>query len=602
MAEFARGNLSESRRMCELALAREPRDARALHLAAAIALTEGRADEALRHADAAIASDPRDATQYQTRGQVLRAQGRQSEAERDFRKAIELAPGFADAHASLGASMLNRGAAAEARAFLERAVASRPAEAAWRYNLALCDLSEDRLPEAEANLRAALQSRPQWADALNLLGSVLVRSGRASEARTAIESALRVAPAMSSAWNNLGLALSSVGDLAGARQALGRCVELAPEDPSGWTHLANVDRALGDREGAERGYRQALAIDPYHAVACQNLGNLLREAGRLEEAVASLENAVRHSGSAEAHMSLAVALLAAQRPQRAWDEYGWRAGREPVPAKAILDSARRAPGVLAIESEQGLGDSLFFLRWAALPEWRSGMALRWEGDPRLAPFLESALATKPTQTPASIRVLAGDLPRLAGASAPTYPRALPLAVPGALRDAARRELEAFGPAPYLAVAWRAGSAPRPGEEVLTKEVPLELLARALAPWRGSLVCVQRHPAPGELDALRRHSGRPVFDAASLNDDLPRMAGLLAAVDLYAGVSSTNVHIAAGVGTAARILVPDPPDWRYAGPGDKTPWFPDYPLHRQDPAGSWEKALGELSGALEAFAP
>jgi len=517
---------------------------------------------------------------------------------------VELDPALPDAQASLGAVLLNRHAIAEARPHLERAVALRPAEPMWRYNLALCDVEDGRFDEAAAGLEAALRSRPEWPEALNTLGSIHVSRGDAAAGRALIDSALRLSPSMASAWNNLGVADAALGNLPAAREAFQRCISLAPRDPTGWIQLGNVERTQGHRDAAERAYRQATSIAPENAGAWQNLGNLLREAGQLDEAVASLEHAVQRNGGAPAHMGLAVALLASGKLQRAWKEYAWRSGVPPRAVEEILAQSRQAPSVLAIESEQGLGDSLFFLRWAGLPEWRAGLDLRWEGDPRLDPLLEGTGLSLDRRggSSARVRVAAGELPRLAGSSTVAHPAPLALALTQALRDDALKALEAAGPGPYLAVAWRAGSPPRPGEEVLTKRVPLGLFARALASWRGTLVSVQRHPEAGEIDELRRESGRPVLDAAAFNEDLPRMAGLLSAVDLYAGVSSTNVHIAAGVGGAARILVPYPPDWRYAGKDATTPWFPGYALHRQDPEGGWERSLGELSAALAARAP
>ena len=51
-----------------------------------------------------------------------------------------------------------------------------------------------------------------------------------------------------------------------------------------WSDWGAVQRALGNRENAERGFRKALGLDPNLAVAATNLGVLLFEAGRLEEA------------------------------------------------------------------------------------------------------------------------------------------------------------------------------------------------------------------------------------------------------------------------------------------------------------------------------
>ena len=61
--------------------------------------------------------------------------------------------------------------------------------------------------------------------------------------------------------------------------------------------------------------------------------------------------------------------------------------------------------------------------------------------------------------------------------------------------------------------------------------------------------------------------------------------------------ATNVHIAAGLGKRASILVPRPWEWRYGSPGDSTPWFPGFRVHREDLQHGWGEALEALGAGL-----
>jgi Flp pilus assembly protein TadD len=599
-AAFSGGNLGEAARLCEAVLARDPRDGRALELAAAIALLQGNPGLALDRAHAAVSCRPSSPTAYQTRGQVLRSQGRAGEAERDFLKATQLDAGFADAHASLGAARVVRGDFAGARPHLERAVASQPRAAEWRYNLALCDVAEEKPEAAHLQLREALQARPGWPEALVALGGVLVRLDRVQEAVVALQGALAINPAMRQGWNNLGVAQLAQGKPNEAVESFRRWAALAPGEAAALWHLGNALRGAGDRRGAEAAYREALAREPGCAPALQNLGNLLREAGRHGEAVAALERAVALADVAETHFALSLALLAAGKLERGWREYGWRLGARPEP-ESVLRDAIHAQGEALLQGEQGLGDQLFFLRWA--PQWsQANVRLHWAGDERMAEFAAAAsVAPRGPSQPGAVGVFLGDLPRLAPPGSAAHPPPIALKAPASAVEEARVALRSAGPGPYVAVAWRAGLPASGVDERLTKNAPLGDFADALARWPGTIACVQRAPQPGELDMLRSRSGRPVLDASSFNGDLARMAGLLAAVDVYAGVSSTNVHIAAGLGLPAHILVTHPPEWRY-GNGAESPWFPGYALHREDPSEGWAGALAALGAALAAVRP
>src|SRR6185312_7605232 len=76
---------------------------------------------------------------------------------------------------------------------------------------------------------------------------------------------------------------------------------------------------------AERCYRMALALDPNYALAHFNLGNVLDETGRLEEAIAAYNEAVRLApGYADAHYNLALAYQRRGERRRAvphWQQY-----------------------------------------------------------------------------------------------------------------------------------------------------------------------------------------------------------------------------------------------------------------------------------------
>ncbi|HEX7606203.1 MAG TPA: hypothetical protein VF348_05805, partial [Usitatibacter sp.] len=127
----------------------------------------------------------------------------------------------------------------------------------------------------------------------------------------------------------------------------------------------------------------------------------------------------------------------------------------------------------------------------------------------------------------------------------------------------------------------------------------EALGLALNGTKATLAALQRHPREGELERLAKASGRPVLDAAQWNDDLAAMAGLLASLDEYVGVSSTNVHIAAGLDVPVSILVPRPPEWRYGHDGGSTPWFPRFHVYREQARDGWDEALASLAADLGA---
>ncbi len=166
------------------------------------------------------------------------------------------------------------------------------------------------------------------------------------------------------------------------------------------------------------------------------------------------------------------------------------------------------------------------------------------------------------------------------------------------------KLAALGPAPYIGVTWRAGVSGRIDKTIrrapltgLAKRAPLTGLANLLRPVNGTFLALQRKPEAGEIDQLSGGLGRPVHDFTALNDALEEMLALLSLMDEYVTVSNTNVHLRAGTGRTSRVLVPNPPQYRWMAEGDESPWFPGCGVYRQKVDGAWDEALAALAEDL-----
>jgi hypothetical protein len=256
-------------------------------------------------------------------------------------------------------------------------------------------------------------------------------------------------------------------------------------------------------------------------------------------------------------------------------------------------------------SDQGIGDEIFFLRFA--PRLRAaGARLLHRPHPKLAGLVarsgwvdEVLLPDAPLPT-FDLAFATSDLATLAeavDASAPPMPlNPLPDRV-----HAMRARLAAWGPPPWLGITWRAGTGYRVSEfaTLLAKVIDPALLGSSLARVDARVVILQRAPAPGEREHFSAALGRSVIDLSTVNDSLEDMCALLSLLDAQAGVSNTNTHLTAALGRTARVLVPFPYDWRWMREGMESPWFPGFRLYRQHPNGDWAPALSGLADDLAA---
>ncbi len=120
-------------------------------------------------------------------------------------------------------------------------------------------------------------------DALNTLAIVYAETGRTDRARALFEQALAKAPSAASIWNNLGLLELSTNRSARAADAFAHAVVADPDFAPGWAGLGAA-RAASDKPGAIEAWTRAVALAPQDFDTLYNLGMLLWESGRRDEA------------------------------------------------------------------------------------------------------------------------------------------------------------------------------------------------------------------------------------------------------------------------------------------------------------------------------
>jgi tetratricopeptide (TPR) repeat protein len=428
----------------------------------------------------------------------------------------------------------------------------------------------------------------------------LHQAGRIGEAERLYDEVLREEPGNAVARHYLGMAAWSRGDRIAAERLMREALERDAGVPDFHNNLALLLRDTQRLDEAIAGFRRAIEIEPRWTEAYSNLGLALEAAGRSAEAIATYEAALaRDPRFAIGHQNLALALLAAGRFREALPHYRWRlvaqglANAPPDPAAQPWPESL-AGRSFALRQEQGLGDALFFLRFA--PEAvRRGARLAFRGDVRLHPVLARTglfalgLASETTPSAPHEEVHVGDLPWLLGIDQPSgYPGALPLQPDAARVREWRVKLAALGTGPYVALTWRAGVAAAGGpNRNLSKAISPAALGQRLRGRQATWISVQRLPGVGEREALAAALGAPVHDASYTNGDLEEILALVSIVDDYVGVSNTNTHLRAGAGGAMRVLVPFPPEWRWGLEGHRSPWFPTAAIDRQKINGTWD---------------
>jgi predicted O-linked N-acetylglucosamine transferase (SPINDLY family) len=259
-------------------------------------------------------------------GSALRQAGAVDESIACYRRALALDPGDARAHEELGRILSARGELRDAAEHLRAAVARDPRLVAARLELGELLFREGRAAEAATELRAALALDPTSSGICYRLGAVLARLGpeQLEEAMGCFRRAIAGAPGHAAAHLQLGLAFWNRGDAAPAIALAERALRLDPKLPAAHGVLGAMLRSAGRTEEAIASLREAVAANADDATACFHLGVCLCEApsGSIAEGVTFLQRAVALAPrNVQAHIQLCRMLVEIGRRDEALAAY-----------------------------------------------------------------------------------------------------------------------------------------------------------------------------------------------------------------------------------------------------------------------------------------
>jgi tetratricopeptide (TPR) repeat protein len=500
--------------------------------------------------------------------------------------------------------LLGAGQWTQAEAVYRRLLESAPHTPALWHDLGIVHLQAGRPEEAVASLQKAIELDPQGGAYHNNLGLAYRRLNRPAEALACFQRALKRTAPSPQLYNNLALALEDNGRTEEALAAFDEALKLHADYAAVHVGRSRLLLAGGRVEAAQAGLQRAIELEPRDAEAHYLLGVADYILGRLDDALARFERAMAlRPDFAAARANRALVWLAQGDFERGWPEWEFRlacaGARVHDGAEPRWDGRSFAGRTLLLYPEQGLGDTLQFLRYVPLVA-RLGGTLKLGVQRPLIPLAAISGFDRWLVRP-------GDDVRC-DAQCPL------LSVPGTLAGMPR---EPFWDGPYLAaderlaaqwesrvrsidgfkigIAW-AGRPDHAQDRFRSVHV------REFAPLAGvrgiRLVSLQKGPPSAQI------AGLPELRVIDWGHDLDLASGALmdtAAIirhlDLVISVDTAVAHLAGGMGAPVWLLLQWSPDWRWPRAGDATGWYPSMRIFRQRKFNDWSETFGEVADAL-----
>ncbi|MFN9032459.1 MAG: tetratricopeptide repeat protein [Alphaproteobacteria bacterium] len=545
----------------------EPPTLDALHRAFSLH-QQGRLADAARLYEQILAAEPSNFDALHLLGLTAHQSGDHERAVELISAALRIDQTQPDACSNIGLALQALGRFSEALAFTDVAISLRPKSSSGHSNRGNILRDMKRLPEALASLDRAVALDPSDAIALNNRGNVLLDLGRLEEALAGFDRAIALRSGLVDAHLNRGNALAK---------------------------LHRLEEALECIDGV-------LAIEPQRAAAHANRGAVLQQVRRLDEAIVAYDRAIELKPDfAGAKFNKALALLLDGRFDEGWPLYECRVvqGMLSLPKPAWLGGKEIRGRTVLLHSEQGLGDTLQFCRYAALvKEMQARVILRVPSP--LVGFVSTLQGVDAVVSESD--------------ALPEFDEHCPLL---SLPLAFRTRLDTIpAPSPYLSsrvdrrqfwsrrlgaanglrvgLAWSGNWNSISGYNRFLSVADLT----AHLPEGPTYVGLQKDVRPIDLEAL---ANSEVLFLGDEIQDFEDTAALCDLMDLVITVDTSLAHVSGALARPTWVLLSKVPDWRWMLDRPDSPWYPTARLYRQSVMGRWDSVLEQVAEDLTRLA-
>ena len=609
------GDLPRAERAYRELLAGDPQNAELWYLLGSACRNQAcrnqaKIDEALAAYQRAVELRPDLAQAHNGLGIIRQQQGRLAESAACFEAAVRARPDFAPAHNNLGNVLKELGRDELALPAYQEAVRLKPDFAEAHSNLGNLQRELGQIDEAVASCRLALRLKPDFAIGHNHLGAAYSKMRRWDDAAACYRQAIALLPAYPEAHSNLGDALRELGQLGEAAAHFREATRLRPDLAEPHAGLSLVLLQQGDLAGCQASCREALRLRGGGGSAQLNLtlSIVALLEGRHEESIAFCEAALEQEpDSPEAHKNRAIVRLLQGRFSEGLPEYEWRWKCPELPERPfkqpLWDGGPLDGKTILLHAEQGLGDTIQFVRYARLVKQRGGRVIV-VCQKTLLPLLagcegvERLVAQGDPLPPFDVHAPLLSLPRIFSTTLETVPADVPyLQAEPRLVEQWRRELDDL-PGFCVGIAWQ-GS--RSFYFDRQRSLPLSQFAPLAAVPGVTLLSLQKGFGSEQVAALGG-SFRMIDLAGRLDEatgPFVDTAAVMKSLDLVVTSDTSIAHLAGALAVPVWVAIPFAPDWRWLLEREDSPWYPTMRLFRQTERGDWQSVFARIAAALAA---
>jgi Flp pilus assembly protein TadD len=565
------GNLQQAASLYKKIAKKQPHNGDIFHMLGVISDQQEDLDASIRYMKKAIHLNPNNASVNYNLGNVLKKKGQIDEAIECYQKALQLNPHFTAAYCNLG------------NIFKEK----------------------EQLDEAVVCYQKIIQLNPNDFEAYNNLGNTLKTKGELDGAMTCYQKALQLSPNFILAHNNLGTIYIEKKQFDAAIICYQKALRLNPNYADAYYNLGILYSEKEQFDEAIECYQKALQLDPNHFNTFKGLGIVFQEKGQVDNALSCYQKALQvNPNDPEAHWNKALLLLLNSHFKEGWKEFEWRWKTKKINVahcdfpQPLWDGHDIEGLTILLYAEQGLGDTIQFIRYASLVA-QQGAKVIIECQKELIPLLQKVEGVQKAVTfgqqllEFDIHYPLLSLPLLFDTTIQTIPAKIPyIGVNATSVQKWTSRIKANTSKQKIGLVW-AGS-PRHKRDRY-RSCPLEIFAPLARLSNMTFYSLQKGDAAEQ--AKNPPEGMNIVDFTEDIHDFSDTAAVIENLDLTISVDTSVAHLAGAMGKPVWTLLPFAPDWRWMLNRADSPWYPTMRLFRQPSPGDWETVIKNISKDL-----
>lgn len=377
--------------------------------------------------------------------------------------------------------------------------------------------------------------------------------------------------------------------------------------------LANTLHLIDGSQEAAKLYQEILEHSPNNHHVLYNLGYTVKKMGYIDEALEIYNKVLETEPEyALARFSRSLIYLILGDWQLGWKEYEWRwAAYDESPKKfdaPVWDGSNITGKRILLYAEQGLGDTIQFIRYAELVKDLGAYVIVETQDAvkdilKLCPYIDEVYSRGERLPHFDAHIALMSLPMIFDTQIETTPHNVPYIH-------AKPELVAYWADKLkddhnfkIGICWQGN--PNYRTQFLRQAVAGKSMHvkhfEPIARLKGiSLYNLQKMGGENQLKELA-----PDVEIKSFGADFDNQHGrfmdtmaVMKNLDLIITIDTGTCHVAAALGVPTWNLLPNPADWRWMIDRNDTPWYNNMRLFKQPAPGDWSGAIAECVKALE----